>query len=409
MAGGQERILRRRIKTVQSTKKITQAMELIAASRIVQGAAARGRRPSLQRADHRGDPQPGRRRRRRSSPAAAAPRRGPRTVAYVVVTADRGLCGAYNTNVIRAAERAMRGRRRRRAGRRTLVRRGQEGAELLPLPAACRSTPSFLGVTDQPTYEDARADRRRGRRAPSTRATVDPSSSSTRSSCRPARSAWSMRRLMPLDTVRRSTARRRARRAARPTTSSSPSPTLILDRLLPRYAEARLFAALLDASASEHAARQRAMKSATDNADELIKNLTPGHEPGPPGLHHHRDHGDRRRRRGAAARQTGRRRPPARSRPASSPTDVRRPLDQRQETHHDHDRAHRPATAATSCKDGRVVAIAGPVVDVEFPPRLPARDQHRLEIDIDVDGRRRSSSRPRSPSRSATAGCGPSA
>ena len=60
------------------------------------------------------------------------------------------------------------------------------------------------------------------------------------------------------------------RRAARPTTSSSPAPTRSSTALLPRYAEARLFAALLDAAASEHAARQRAMKSATDNAEELI-------------------------------------------------------------------------------------------------------------------------------------------
>jgi F-type H+-transporting ATPase subunit gamma len=52
-----------------------------------------------------------------------------------------------------------------------------------------------------------------------------------------------------------------------------PSPEGILERLLPRYAEARLFAAMLDATASEHAARQRAMKSATDNAEELIKVL----------------------------------------------------------------------------------------------------------------------------------------
>ena len=51
-------------------------------------------------------------------------------------------------------------------------------------------------------------------------------------------------------------------------------PAAILDKLLPRYVEARLFAAMLDASASEHAARQRAMKAATDNAGELIKTLT---------------------------------------------------------------------------------------------------------------------------------------
>ncbi len=53
-----------------------------------------------------------------------------------------------------------------------------------------------------------------------------------------------------------------------------PDPDTILDRLLPRYAEARVYAALLNAAASEHAARQRAMKAATDNAEELIRNLT---------------------------------------------------------------------------------------------------------------------------------------
>ena len=53
-----------------------------------------------------------------------------------------------------------------------------------------------------------------------------------------------------------------------------PEPAAILERLLPRYAEARLYSALLEASASEHAARQRAMKAATDNAEELKTNLT---------------------------------------------------------------------------------------------------------------------------------------
>jgi F-type H+-transporting ATPase subunit gamma len=53
-----------------------------------------------------------------------------------------------------------------------------------------------------------------------------------------------------------------------------PDPDLILDTLLPRYVEARVYAALLNAAASEHAFRQRAMKSATDNAEELIKNLS---------------------------------------------------------------------------------------------------------------------------------------
>ena len=53
-----------------------------------------------------------------------------------------------------------------------------------------------------------------------------------------------------------------------------PDPATLLDTLLPRYVEARVYAALLNAAASEHAFRQRAMKSATDNAEELIKNLS---------------------------------------------------------------------------------------------------------------------------------------
>ena len=69
MAGGQERILRRRIKSVQSTKKITRAMELIAASRIVKAQQRVRGGAALQRADHRGHPQPG----RGAAPAATSP------------------------------------------------------------------------------------------------------------------------------------------------------------------------------------------------------------------------------------------------------------------------------------------------------------------------------------------------
>jgi F-type H+-transporting ATPase subunit gamma len=66
----------------------------------------------------------------------------------------------------------------------------------------------------------------------------------------------------------------RAADAVAPDYEFEPSPAAILEQLLPRYAEARVYAALLNAAASEHAARQRAMKSATDNAEDLITNLT---------------------------------------------------------------------------------------------------------------------------------------
>src|SRR5687768_12082984 len=106
MAGGQERILRRRIRSVQSTKKITRAMELIAASRIVKAqqrvAAARPYSERITEVIQ-------------NLAAAGAgldhpllsPREQVRTVGYVVVTGDRGLAGAYNSSVIRAAERHL--------------------------------------------------------------------------------------------------------------------------------------------------------------------------------------------------------------------------------------------------------------------------------------------------------------
>jgi len=106
MAGGKERILRRRIRSIQSTKKITRAMELIAASRIVRAqqrvAAARPYSEQITEVI-------------RSLAASGAqlshplltPRPEVRRVAFVVIAADRGLCGAYNSSVIRAGERAL--------------------------------------------------------------------------------------------------------------------------------------------------------------------------------------------------------------------------------------------------------------------------------------------------------------
>ena len=115
MAGGQERILRRRIRSVQSTKKITRAMELIAASRIVKAQARVQAARAVRRRDHRGRARPRRGRRGRRQPAAHAARRRSAQVAHVVIAADRGLCGGYNSSVIRAAEgddaRARRARR----------------------------------------------------------------------------------------------------------------------------------------------------------------------------------------------------------------------------------------------------------------------------------------------------------
>src|SRR6202521_3992398 len=153
MAGGAERILRRRIKSIQSTKKITRAMELIAASRIVRAqqrvAAARPYIEQLTEVI------------RNLSKAGAGlnqpllvPKEDVRTVAFVVVTADRGLAGGYNSTVERMAERAI--AREQAAGRDyRLIVAGKKGQTFFRY-RKYRVDASFIGFSEQPSYENAR-------------------------------------------------------------------------------------------------------------------------------------------------------------------------------------------------------------------------------------------------------------
>ena len=143
-------------------------------------------------------------------------------------------------------------------------------------------------------------------------------------------------------------------------TEFEPEPAKLLIELAPRALEAEIFAALLEGAASFFTAEQRAMAAATDNADELVRTLHARHEPGPSGRHHHRDHGDRRRGRGA---------PPSEGKMTQMTTTTM------QDT-----------SPAGSLEDGRVVAIAGPVIDVEFPPHALPEINHAVEFTIELDG-----------------------
>jgi F-type H+-transporting ATPase subunit gamma len=267
MAGGQERILRRRIKSVQSTKKITRAMELIAASRIVKAQArvhaaapyAEGITAVVQDLAAAGAG---------SNHPLLTPRDRISTVAHIVITADRGLCGGYNANVIRAAESEL--REHAKLGREySLVTVGRK-AEGYFRYRNYRVDAGFAGFSESPAYENARevaravADRFVAGEIDLVQIvyTRFVSAGSQEVVVRP---------LMPLDTDDFAKGESGAPNA---TYEFEPSPDGILDALLPRYVEARVFAALLNAAASEHAARQRAMKAATDNADELIRNLS---------------------------------------------------------------------------------------------------------------------------------------
>jgi F-type H+-transporting ATPase subunit gamma len=276
MPGGQERILKRRIKTVQATKKITRAMELIAASRIAR-AQERVRQAvpySEQITEVVKD----------LAAAAGGEVRSPllesrpdvRREAFLVLVADRGLCGGYNSSVLRAAEGevkrvALEGREH---GLVTVGRKAETYFRFRGYPTDA----SFSGFSERPTYADAKA-------IATTvmgmyeRGEIDRLEIIYTRFISAGVQEVLQRPLIPLDrdVVRGGDAMPApvdGHAGPQASYEFEPSPEAILDSLLPRYVEARIYAALLNASASEQAARQRAMKAATDNAEDLIVNLS---------------------------------------------------------------------------------------------------------------------------------------
>ena len=272
MASGQERILRRRIRSIDATKKITRAMELIAASRIVRAQTrVRAARPYSDKvtavianlasaggeADH---------------PLLREPAEVTK-VAYVVIAADRGLCGGYNNNVLRATERAIAADAAE--GRDyELVLSGRKALGYFRF-RDYRIAAGFEGFSDQPSYADAQQ-------------IAAAATALFEDGCQRVMLAYTQFHsmgnqsvaivpFMPLDTSDIGDTDAVADASAGGPDGGyefEPEPAAILERLLPRYAEARLYSAVLEASASEHAARQRAMKAATDNAEDLKTNLT---------------------------------------------------------------------------------------------------------------------------------------
>ena len=273
------RELRAKIRSTQATKKITRAMELIAASRIIkaqqQAAAAAPYARELTRAvsavatfsnvDH----------------PLTTEKDNPTKAAVLVIASDRGLAGAYSSSVHEGG----------RAARREAAQRGQ-GGRPLPLAAARRrltttsasvssSSPGQGPRTSPSTPTPARSVRPSSVRSMWTRTKdkeideVGWSTSSTwcsrgssRCSCRSPTSSGCCRS--------RSSKGRRPRRSDEvlPLYEFEPSAHEVLDALLPKYVHSRIYYCLLQAAASELAARQKAMKSATDNAEDLIEKYT---------------------------------------------------------------------------------------------------------------------------------------
>ena len=265
MAGsGQIRQLKRRIRSVQSTQKITRAMEMIAASRIIKAQArVRSARPYAEQI-HEVIKGLAVSNEVRQHPLLT--QREVERVAVVVNTSDRGLAGAYNANVLKVAERTIRSERE--AGRSIdLYIVGKKGAGYFAYRGQ-RAERVWTGISDTPTVDNANAIAEllmdRFAKAELDRVWLvytDFKSSLTQAPVR--------MELLPVKPVEFE-----GGKEINPDFIYEPSQPVLLERLIPRYVEAKVFHGLLESSASEHAARQRAMKSATDNAKEVAGSLS---------------------------------------------------------------------------------------------------------------------------------------
>ena len=261
---------RARIKSTESMKKITRAMELIAASRIIkaqqraQAAAPYAREltravsavATFSNVDH----------------ALTLEPEDPKKAAILIVTSDRGLAGAYSSSVLKEAERLI--EKLKGEGKDVDIYTSGRKAEAYFKFRQRRVAQSWTGFSDQPTYDVAAEI---GATLIATflaeegdeEADVDEVHvvyTRFRSMLNQEPTAV---RLLPLEVVEGTEAPEEG--DLLPLYEFEPSPSDVLDSLLPRYVQSRIFFALLQAAASELAARQKAMKAATDNADELIK------------------------------------------------------------------------------------------------------------------------------------------
>ncbi|MFB0618217.1 F0F1 ATP synthase subunit gamma [Streptomyces sp. AGS-58] len=270
--GAQLRVYKRRIRSVSATKKITKAMEMIAASRVVKAqrkvAASTPYATELTRAVTAVGT--GSNTRHPLTTEAENPARA----AVLLLTSDRGLAGAFNSNAIKAAEQLT--ERLEREGKQVdtyiVGRRGAAHYNFRERKIA----ESWSGFTDEPTYADAKKVA-----APLIEAIEKDTAEGgvdelhivfTEFVSMMTQTALDARLLpLRLDEVAQESA---PQGEILPLYDFEPSAEDVLDALLPRYVESRIYNALLQSAASKHAATRRAMKSATDNAGELINTLS---------------------------------------------------------------------------------------------------------------------------------------
>ena len=190
-------------------------------------------------------------------------------VGVLIITSDRGLAGAYNSSVIRLAERRMIDLQN--DGKTVRLYAVGKKAQGYFTFRKYHIERSFLGVTDTPGYGDARA---------IANTLMDEFASGAVDAVEVFNTEYVSALIQApvhatvLPIAPPADAQDAEEEGPAAAYEYEPEPGEILSRLLPRYVESEIFGRLLDSSASEHAARQRAMKAATENADELIKVLT---------------------------------------------------------------------------------------------------------------------------------------
>jgi len=268
--GGKQRVYRQRIRSTQSLKKIFRAMELIAASRIGKSRerviAAAPYSSAITRAisavaNHSSVEHP-----------LTAEREDTSRVAVLLITADRGMAGAYSANAIRESERL----------REQLMK---DGREVVQFAAGRRGVSYFkfrnrplagewTGASDAPTHviaeQIARALLKHFRATAEDGGVAELHIVYTHFKSMVLQEARVIR-MLPLAIVEGVA---EPTDGAEPLYDFEPSAEEVLDALLPRYVEARLYSCLLQAAASELASRQRAMNTATTNAEDMIRKYT---------------------------------------------------------------------------------------------------------------------------------------
>ncbi len=286
--GAQQRIYRRKIRSIQSTKKITKAMEMISSSRIVKAqkqlesavpytlqlfsaiSAAASHATGVE-----------------NHPVTARARLEHRAI-YLVITADRGLAGAYSINAIREGESLTRYLTDDRGFQEVIPYVvGRKGVSYYKFREREMGA-EWTGFSDQPTPQDAHM---------IAKALLERFLMRTEDGgadeihvvythfVNMVVQEPRVRRMLPLDVVEEEVDISESHigrqdnppdedRPVFPLYDFEPSADAVLDELLPRYVEDAVYAALLMSAASEHASRRRACKAATDNAQELIKTYT---------------------------------------------------------------------------------------------------------------------------------------